>query len=493
MSLDHPDKTRCAVIDIGSNSVRLVIFSVSDAAMIPGFNEKVMAGLGRGLAETGRLSVEGRSLALAALRRFRSILDGLGVTRVKAVATAAVRVAEDGESFAREAAIEVGVPLSILSGQDEGRISALGVEAGFHRPEGLVADLGGSSLELEWVGNGGGRSGETHMLGPLALAGVIDQSPRDIRKVVRKVLSASASTAMGAPRIYAVGGAWRAFAKVAIEQSKYPLRVLHGFEMTPKQVRQALDAVFSLRGDPKLSDIAGRRAAQLHLTGIVLDELVNQAKAGGVTISSYGLREGVMTQLVDGLRGDSLADGVAAFARLNAWQVQFSEVLFDFTRPLFETAPPVIGTWDQENRLHRAACLLADASGHFHPDHRAEMAFEQALYAPYAGIDHGERLFLAVACGERYTRKFSVPAQYKPLLSTEQFERARQLGQAMRLGAVFSGRSAEVLRRGQLERSGNRLTLRLPNEHSAMFSETVERRLGQAADALGLKPGVSLY
>lgn len=493
MSLDHPDKTRCAVIDIGSNSVRLVIFSVSDAAMIPGFNEKVMAGLGRGLAETGRLSEEGRALALAALRRFRSILDGLGVTQVKAVATAAVRVAEDGASFAREAAIEVGVPLSILSGQDEGRISALGVEAGFHKPEGLVADLGGSSLELEWVGPGTGRPGETHMLGPLALASLIDASPRDIRKAVRKVLALSASVGLGAPRIYAVGGAWRAFAKVSIEQNKYPLRVLHGFEITPKQVHQTLDAIFSLRGDPKLTNIAGRRAAQLHLTGIVLDELVAQSRAGGVTISSYGLREGVMTQLVEGLRGDSLADGVAAFARLNTWQVRFSEVLYDFTRPLFDTAPPVIGNWDEENRLHRAACLLADASGHFHPDHRAEMAFEQALYAPYAGISHAERLFLAVASGERYTRKFVVPVQYRTLLNAEQFERARQLGQAMRLGAVFSGRSADVLRRGQLERSGNRLMLRLAHEHGAMISETVERRLNQAADALGLKPGVSLY
>ncbi|MEQ9315278.1 MAG: hypothetical protein RLN72_05455 [Henriciella sp.] len=98
-----PEKS--AVVDIGSNSVRLVIYEVTGSAALPYFNEKVLAGLGRGLPETGKLSPEGVSQALAALRRYRAILTGLGVKRVIAVATAAVREAEDGSEFARLAAL----------------------------------------------------------------------------------------------------------------------------------------------------------------------------------------------------------------------------------------------------------------------------------------------------------------------------------------------------------------------------------------------------
>lgn len=482
---------KVGVIDIGSNSIRLVIFSISGCAIFPTFNEKVMAGLGKGLSETGLLSSSGRVLALAALRRFRAILEGLGVTQVRAVATAAVRVAKDGPDFAREAAQAAGVRLAILSGLDEGRLSALGVATGFHAPKGLVADLGGSSLELFDIGSDD-VGGETHMLGPLALARSDVSSEAEIRAGIRTVLAQSERVRTGTSTIYAVGGAWRAFAKVVIEHEAYPLQVLHGYVMPASRVRDMARHVFEQRGTKKLSNLAGRRAAQLHITALVLDELAQMTGAEDVVISSYGLREGVVAETL-GLSGaDALIDGLSAFADLNAAQRRFSETLYQFTRPVFDGRAPQYGDWAAENRLHRAACYLVESASKYHPDHRDHMGFDKTLYAPLSGVSHAERVFLAATVGWRYSRRFSVPEPFPALASSKQMQRARQLGQAMRLGAVFSGRSADILSSAKLERREHHLVLCLPRSKSAMVSETVERRLNQTAEALELSPAVSL-
>lgn len=482
---------RVGVIDIGSNSVRLVIFSVSGSAMYPTFNEKVMAGLGRGLGETGTLSPPGRILALAALARFRAILKGLGITDVRAVATAAVRVAQDGPGFAREASEAAGVELTILSGLDEGRLSALGVATGFHEPRGVVADLGGSSLELFRLGDDV-TTGETHMLGPLALCRDDLTQEDDIRAEVRRVLADSRQVSNGIEDIFAVGGAWRAFAKVVMHQTEYPLRVLHGYALSPQAVKKATAQVVKSLGQKSLSDIAGRRASKLHLTSIVLDELTQASGAQRVVISSTGLREGVVAERLGLAAHDALADGLAAFGVLNVHERRFSDQLYAFTRPVFAEKTTAFASWEAENRLHHAACLLVDSAGRYHPDHRHAMAFEKALYAPLSGVSHTERVFLAAAVGWRYSRQFSVPKPLAELLSAKQTRRARQVGHVMRLGAVFSGRSADILRLAHIEKRGDRLVLCLPRSEAAMVSETVERRLNQTADILGLSPAVSL-
>ena len=489
---DTPARRRVGVIDVGSNSVRLVIYDVNGASYSSCFNEKVMAALGRGLGETGKLSPEGWQLAMAALRRFRAILDALDIEEVRAVATAAVRVAEDGEAFAREAAIAARVPLSILSGVEEGRVSAAGVAAGMFKPDGLVADLGGSSLELHPIGERDFGAGETLMLGPLALAGIDAKGPDAVRKTVRENLSQSKIIKAGFKRIYAVGGAWRALAKVAMETLPYPLRILQGYVMDAELVSRLTADVCAGKVE-NLSPMAGRRSAQLHLTSTVLAELVRISGASDVVISSYGLREGVVTEMLGGAAvPDALADGLAAAGRLDLAQIDFGEVLYDFSRDVFAGSDSVMGGWSREKRLHRAACLLADSGAQFHPDHRAAMAAEQALFAAVPGLNHPERVFVASAVGARYKRGFGLPRAIRGLLSDPQIKRARQLGQVMRLGAAFSARSGQLLTDSKLYRQGGRLVLSLNHMRAALVSETVERRLNQTADLFDLKPQVSL-
>ncbi|MEN0078669.1 MAG: Ppx/GppA family phosphatase [Pseudomonadota bacterium] len=480
------------VIDIGSNSVRLVVFQVSGGAMYPKVNEKVTAGLGRGVTETGHLCPDGRQLALAALARFKAILSGLGVKKVKAVATAAVRVADDGKAFSAEAARLLGTKLSVLSGADEGRLAALGAELGLHRAADLVADLGGSSLEIAPIGLGA-PEGESHMLGPLALAQHAEEGDDALRAHVRDVLASSHLLSQPGAALYAVGGAWRAFAKVAMHREEYPLRVLHGYRMSQQCIGDTAAEILGARGEKWLSAVAGRRAAQLPLTAIVVDELVQASRAEEVIVSSFGLREGVVAKALGLDPGhDGLGDSLAAFWELSREQAAFGAALEAFLAPVFSDMPPVFEGARSDLRLRRAACLLADAAGTYHPDHRHDMAFRNTLFAPLSGVSHGERVFLAAALGWRYARRFAPTSAIGQLLSKDQLTRAKQLGYALRLGAVFSGRSAEILAKARLEPREDTLALCLPNAASELISETVERRLNQCAEALGRDAAVCL-
>ena len=490
--MSFPNSHRAAIIDIGSNSVRLVIFDVLGASILPTFNEKVMAGLGVGLTRTGRLSEPGQQSALSALARYRAILKALNLRNFTAVATAAVRAAEDGPDFIRKANRVLGRPVSVLTGEDEARLSALGVEASFHDPQGVIGDLGGSSLEFMQIGKGKGR-GESLMLGPLSLSDVADDA-KELRKAIKAELKKSKVLDGAKGRFYAVGGAWRTFAKLNMQLENYALQVLQGYHMNQGQVARAaklcIDSLSSPPARAQLEALDKRRARHLPIAAMILEEVLSMGKFEGITISSAGLREGVLTDLTGAAVSDPLLDGVIAFARLDHNQIAFGQALHDFIAPAFAPEADLFGSPAADLRIEKAACMMADSAGRFHPDHRALMAYDQALRAPYSGVTHPERAMIAYAVGCRYEKDFKRPSEYVGLTSESQSERARQLGSAMRLGAVFSGRSGPILRRAQLSRDGDKLCLSVAKADQAMVSETVSRRLAQTASALRLQPEI---
>ena len=493
----EPQKS--AVVDIGSNSVRLVIYEMTGAAALPYFNEKVLAGLGRGLPDTGKLSPDGVKQALAALRRYRAILSGLGVTEVIAVATAAVREAQDGPDFARQAEAELGAPLRILSGADEGRLSSRGVQAGFEQAEGIVGDLGGSSLEFHSISpDGPQEAGETHQLGPFALSFATDQKPADRRKAIRKVLKSSQLLNKGMRRLYAVGGSWRAIASVHMELTAYPLGVLHGYRMNGQAVRYVVREILSTQRDKdmaqRISAIVGRRFDTLIHAALVLDEVMDMGGFKEVVISANGLRDGVLFDRdesdslfgeMEEEAGEPLIDGLTAYLRLNQGQYEFGEALFDFVRPILPKSAA-------RERIFRAACLAADCGARYHPDHRADMAYYLILRAPVSCLTHEDRVFLAHATGLRYTHKFKRPAEFTRLGRESDEQVARVLGAAMRLGAVYSGRSAALLGKARLKATKSKLILDVDADCSDMVSATVEKRLSQLATFMDLDAQITV-
>ncbi len=441
-----------AVIDVGSNSVRLVLYRVEGRAVWTVFNEKVLAGLGRDLAVTGQLSAEGQEAALAALRRFAALVGAARPDRVFAVATAAARDAEDGPAFCRRVRADTGLDLRVLTGAEEARYAALGVLAGAPESTGLAGDLGGASLELVRLEDGQPGEGVTLPLGPFAFNGRFD--PDRVRKEVERRLKPHAGD-LKTPVFHAVGGAWRNVALLAMRMSAYPLEIIHQYELTRREALEAARLISrqSVRSLERIEGISRRRLETLPHAAAVLEGLVDLLGVEKVVLSAYGLREGVLFEaMAPGARAeDPLIEGCAALSAREGVNPTLGPAVEAWLAPAFGGLEPVLGS--REPVMLKAASRLADIGARLHPDHRADLVFHQVLRAPIPGMNHAERVFLATALFARHTAAPTIP---KPeliarLLTHERVQRARALGAAIRLASDLSGRSPELLRRASLE------------------------------------------
>ncbi|MBC8130438.1 MAG: Ppx/GppA family phosphatase, partial [Rhizobiaceae bacterium] len=225
-------RTPVAVVDIGSNSVRLVIYEGNTRSLTVLFNEKVLSGLGKGIAKTGRLDERAVLSALSALSRFKALAAQAGVRKLYPIATAAAREASNGAEFIASAEAAVGCPIQILSGADEAHFAAEGVVAGFYEPDGIAGDLGGGSLELVDIAGGEIGEGLTLPLGGLRLQDLSGNDIAKARRIADKEVGNCALAGRGEGRpFFAVGGTWRNLAKLHMEQNRYPLHVMHGYEI----------------------------------------------------------------------------------------------------------------------------------------------------------------------------------------------------------------------------------------------------------------------
>ena len=485
--------TRGAVIDIGSNSVRLVIYRRVRSAALPHFNEKVLAGLGRGLSDTGKLSEDGKIAALSALERYSAILTALKVSDVFPVATAAVREAKDGPDFAAVAEEILGYPVRVLSGKDEAKLSSLGVISGTFDATGVCGDLGGSSLEFSQLSNGTVGDGETHLVGPLSMSGT--EKLADRRKALRAAIETSDIVRQAEGGVfYAVGGAWRAIAKLYITTQEYPLSTLHGFRISARDISQF--ARHLMVGSPvmraRIKEVTGRSPSNVIHAAAVLEQVFDIGRFEQLFVSANGVREGVLAEAQFMTDGDPLIDGVAASAHLDDAQYAFGDALHKFVRPALAEDGDLFGPTHTQSRIDRAACMLADSGARLHPDHRADLAYDLALRGAFTGATHAQRAFIAMAVGCRYYKSFRRPKKDWVLMSQTRADRARQLGSLMRLGAVFSGRSAPILERASLRRRHGKLVLSVEQASASMVSEAVRKRLSQAARHLLLKPEIKI-
>lgn len=497
--LPPASRREIAVIDVGSNSVRLVLYRVEGRSLTPVLNEKTLAGLGRDLSRSGCLSAPGVEAALGTLRRFRAVLQAHDVEVVHAVATAAVREASDGALFVSRVREETGLALRVLSGVEEARFAALGVLAGAPGAAGIVGDLGGSSLELVPVGDGVSGDGETLPVGPLALMGVGRNpltDPVKLRAEIEERLRVS--TVLPAPGqvFYAVGGAWRALAKFDMELMDYPLHVLQNYEIPAERVMERVEQI--LKPNRKISQllqaIAGRRTETLPYAALALEGILRKGGFSRLSISAYGLREGVLFDgmSADDRRLDPLLSGVAAMAQSEPSALRFCQALEGWVAPALSLAPSAFGT-GRDRVLTAAAAGLADLGSGLHPDHRGEIVFNLTLRGAFSGASHAERAFLALALLRRHQRAMGQagPAA-RSLLDDAGAARAEALGAALRLGAELSGRSAAILGQCVLRAEADAILLVVPDTQRDLVSESIERRVAQLGEALGVTGRVLL-
>jgi exopolyphosphatase/guanosine-5'-triphosphate,3'-diphosphate pyrophosphatase len=484
------DGQEAAVIDVGSNSVRLVVYRVDGRALTPILNEKVMAGLGRDLARSGALAKDGAGMALRAIRRFATLIEALEIKDVFVVATAAVREAKDGRAFADKVREETGLAVRILSGAEEARLSALGVSAGAPDANGVVGDLGGASLELIEISPGGAGRGETFPVGPLTLAREDEFDYARVSEQVARTLSGSSVLSKRGGDFYAVGGAWRAIGRIDIALTNHPLGVLHHHEMSRAEVLKIVDVVRkqSKRSLERLEEAAAKRAESLPYAAVVLEKVMQSGQFDRVVLSAFGLREGVLLERIspDALAVHPLIAAAEALAGRWTRARAFGRALEQWIAPMFHGQRCVFPE-AREKVLRGAAARLADVGGPLHPDQRIEIMFDLVLRAPLAAISHAERAFLAAAIHHRYTKTPPRHADaYVRLLSDDKRAAAAALGAALRLGADLSGRSEALLGSFEVAAVDGKLVLRVKKKVAHLVTETASRRLDAVAQALGL-------
>lgn len=486
---------RVGIVDIGSNSVRLVVYAAAERSPVLVFNEKVMAGLGRSLASTGRLDPKGIVRALEALRRFMALREQIGVPHLVVAATAAVRDAEDGPDFLAQAEKICGFKVELLSGVDEARLSAQGVLSGIPDADGLVGDLGGGSLELVPVSGGKPGPGATLPLGPLRLIDLAHGSLAEAEAVVDRALGEQdwLKNFQG-KRFYAVGGVWRNLARIHMAQRNYPIHVLHQY-VIPARDAADISRVIEKLGPKSLAqipDVSERRVEALPFGALVLDKLISALKAKEVVISAYGLREGILFDRLDKKEQgkDPLLAGARDLAGRLARFPQHGNEFFKWTAPLF--APEVFSETEPEARLRHAACILADIGWYVHPDYRAHHSMTQILLAPLSGVDHAGRLFLARVGYHRHEGKGEpeMLGNLSGIITEREHERALVLGLALRLAFTLSGATLGMLPKTRFEIGKNTATLVVPKKYEPLVGEIVVKRLAALARALGRKSDI---
>ena len=484
--------TEAAVIDIGSNSVRLVLYRLDGRAIWTVFNEKVLAGLGRDLPATGRLSPEGVEMALTALRRFAAVLEGVRPAYSFVAATAAVREAVDGPDFCDRVAAETGLKVRVMSGEEEAKYAALGVLAGDPRAAGVAADMGGSSLELIRIGGASLAPGVTLPLGPFSLADPKGFDAGRLKSRISSILKPAAER-FSTDTLHAVGGGWRALAQLHMSRTDYPLRIVHQYALSAVEARDLarLLAQQSRTSLERLPGISKKRAETLPYSALVLEGLIDRLGVKTVEFSAWGLREGLLFEALDaaGPMEDPLLAGTTALGVRQGVSPLLPAALYAWLGEVFGALPPAFGP-DRDALLGQAACGLADLGARLHPDHRLELVFDQVLRAPIAGANHAERAFLATAMNARYGGS---PATPQPeavdrLLDDRARARARALGLAIRLGCDLSGRSPQLLANASVRVTGGALRLTASEGYAdVLLGEQTRRRAKALAEAMGLK------
>jgi exopolyphosphatase/guanosine-5'-triphosphate,3'-diphosphate pyrophosphatase len=487
-----------ATIDIGSNSVRLVVYEGLTRAPTPIYNEKVLCGLGRHVATTGRLDDDAVERALRALGRFKVLCETMDVSDVFVLATAAARDASNGPAFLKAAAETCGQEIELLSGAKEAQLSALGVVSGFHRPDGIVGDMGGGSLELVEVKNCRVGEGVTMPLGGLALQDLSGGSLKKAQRIVRAALERAPEYLedLHGRTFYAVGGTWRALARLHQAAKDYPLHVMHGYVINPDDGLDFLRLVEEV--DAKtlkdIESVSEARRPLLAYGAILLQEIIRLGEPKEIAISAYGVREGVLYEKLDpaARRRDPLIAAASDLNLLRSRSPAHADELSDWTDRFVESLG--LPETENERRLRHAACLLADIGWRAHPDYRGEQSLNLIAYGAFAGLDHPARAYLALSIFFRHEglNPDKVGSRVKALAGPRLMERARLMAALMRVAYPVSVGMEGVLPQAPLLARGNQVVLQLPRRLEALANERLTGRVRALGKLLNMEPNIQI-
>ncbi|WP_434052305.1 MAG: Ppx/GppA phosphatase family protein [Roseibium sp.] len=481
-----------AVVDIGSNSVRLVIYERKARTPTMLFNEKLLAGLGRGVAATGQLATESVDLALGELVRFKALIEHTGCKELYVVATAAARDAENGQEFVAEVERILEAPVRILDGSEEAYYSALGVVAGFWQPRGIVGDMGGGSLELVEIGEKKPGGGATFPLGGLRLSEEAGGSIQKAHKITEAALKTYEwpDLAPGERTFFAVGGTWRSLGRLHLMQNNYPLHVMHNYEMDAEEAiafcREI--AVPNLENIKMAEVVSKQRRPLVPIGAVVLEQVLTAMKAERLMFSATGVREGLLHEKLspEMQEQDPVIEAARELCELRARSPQHAVELIDWTDDLFRELQ--IEETANERRLRHAACLLSDIGWRAHPDYRGEQSLNIISNASFVGLDHASRAYLAAAVFYRHQglREGALSQVIRELFTDRLRIRAKVLGATLRVASLLSASMAGLLPKIGVARTETGIAIELSKDLANLDGERLRKRaaqLGKVIDA----------
>ncbi len=479
---DQP-KGLIAIIDIGSNSVRMVVYHALKRVPLPLFNEKYMCALGKGLARTGKLNPEGVKQAEGAIARFLVMANRLQVASLDIIATAAVRDASNGGAFVRSLEKTHGIDIRVISGEHEAELAAKAVLSSFHEPFGISADLGGGSMELANVERTTVGARASCHLGSLRILDATDGKRDRMEELIKTELKSIPWLKESAPPcIYAIGGGFRALAKLHMKKSNYPLNLVHEYHMSRRAVSQMRERLLEMSTTElmALPGISEKRASTVVPTAMVLQQLLSVTGAPEVRFSVSGIREGFFFDLLDARtqKEDALIASANDLAALIGRSGSYGRELDEWMTPLFNTEPIA---W---RRIRRALCKLSELAWSIDPNFRANWAYQRIVQSSLKGIDHKERLMLALALYYRYQARWKGDKSEIKLLDERERLWARCVGLSANLAFQLSGGRSGNLYHAKLSFHDSEVALALDEEAAPLRTEAVEKRLLGLGEAL---------
>lgn len=473
---------RIGIIDIGSNSMRLVIFDQLKRSPIPVYNEKVLCQLGKGLALSGKLNPEGVTMAMQVMPRFLEMAAHMEVLELNVFATAAVRQAEDGACFVQQLVSTLGIDVEVISGTREARLGAEGLMASMYNPVGITGDLGGGSMELVAIDQHHIHQQSTLPIGTLKLLDHTGGNPDKVEAVVRHALSSIHWLSAPFPNFYAIGGSFRALAKIHMMENAYPLNIIHEYRVPAKKFRKFTHEIARMPAEKlaKRPGVSNKRLTMIPVAAEILSCVLEVVKPETIVFSASGIREGfVHNKLSPRIRSqDGLIAACADFASSNGHSLAYAQELYAWTTPLFT------GESEEGARLRMAACMLTELGLYAHPEYRADLVFQRILYSTLPCLTHSARTQLALVCYHRYRTRFKKEEPALSLMNKTERNWAEKLGLAANLAHCLSGGYPGCLPNIPLTLENNSITLTYDDTLTMLQGDAITRRLDVLQQAI---------
>jgi len=483
-------------MDIGSNTVRLVVYENRERAPYVVFNEKVFCGLGRGVSETGQMIDASMELAIKTLKRFSMLISKMEIKDPRIVATSAVRDADNGLEFIQKDKLATNLNIEVIDGIEEARLTGCGVICAVPHASGIVGDLGGGSLELAIVDDKKVSNEVTLPIGPLRLQ---DQDGRWISspksKVKKKLKSVEWLSATKGRKFYAVGGAWRSLARIHMKVVGYKHINMHNYVIPVDEITalaRRISKMSLLELDEYRPYISEKRINIISLASLTLYQLLKTIKPSKFVVSAFGVREGILyDEMDDDVRiQDPLIVGCHQVAEMTGRFPEHGKRLYEWIDPLFQNES------EEHKRLRMAMCILSDVGWRGHPEYRAEKVVAEVLYGRLGGINHwgaglvAMALYVCYGGSSKRSKQVEVAAS---LISREDMYYAKKVGLALRLAQRLSAGTSKGLKLAELSINSTRLLMKVKEEKIDIVNDIVIRRLNDLADYLDLEARTATF